>query len=208
MPSDLTLILRSIAALGVDYVRWTQMVPMIFGWTFLILGIGILGALGFQTDIDAALQAAAANPEGAGFLIRGIEALFVRLEEGPGLTWERFSGWVMGGWAIASLLLMLLSGVMRQLRGPRPPVALARRAVWSLGALAIVWLILVLLIAGPLSTPGQTGASLLIATLWCVVVFGLTVWALLVGEVLGKVRDLIDPSRATPPPPPPPPVPT
>ena len=120
---------RQLAGLALDYLRWTQMLPMIAAWTFFGLMIVALLLTNFQ-DVAMPLT---------GRLLLLAERLFGP-SDGAGFGQSDASGAlhftdedilpiVYRGWALLALAGWLLGMVWRRMVGPRPPLALRRKMI-------------------------------------------------------------------------------
>lgn len=142
------LVTAFIGVLG--YLRWTQLVPMLVAWVFLLIMVGAMLLVNFQE------QSFALAEQGLGLY----ERVFGPLEPGetaapqappdqaPAADGDSASGavhfsgddivaWLMPYWLFASLAGWLLGGLRSMLFGPRPGMPLSRKLVIAAAAAAL-----------------------------------------------------------------------
>ncbi|MBW7861813.1 MAG: hypothetical protein H3C33_12020 [Rhodocyclaceae bacterium] len=191
----------TVVAIAIDYLRWTQLVPMVIVWGFLILLVGVMLLVSFQSDLDQAI----------GLVAERWPGLFARIETavesfgaaGGAEAWAadgrfRFTDedllpWVLRGWAILALALQAATALLglfasgprtrtpwrRKLLASAVPAALCSTAffaVWRFGGQTFQgelpdWL------------PLFVGLPLFA---WLV-----SAWCLSVSHVLARVRDAL-----------------
>lgn len=120
---------RQLAGLALDYLRWTQMLPMIAAWTLFGLMIAALLLTNFQ---DAAMPL-------TGRVLLLVERLFGPLDgnefgqsDDAGalhFTEEDILPFVYRTWALLALAGWLLGMIWRARFGARPPVPLRRKLI-------------------------------------------------------------------------------
>lgn len=138
--SEAVSVPRVLAGLAIDYLRWTQLIPMITAWTFLLLTVGAMLLVSFQQESFSLIERGAA----------GYERIFGSIEpeqsaERPASETEsedrsvaagdaavRFSSedfmpWVLKAWAIVALAGWLLGMLRTRIFGPREPIDLRRK---------------------------------------------------------------------------------
>ena len=156
-PPEHVHLLRALASLALDYLRWTQLVPMLFAWTFLLLLAGALLLTNFQ---DASFS----------LLERGM-TLYERVagpfddepppvEAGPGAAPESAPGSapddavhfsdedilpvVLRAWGLLALVGWLFGVLRTLLFGPREPARLGRKlriaAYCAAGCSGLMWI--------------------------------------------------------------------
>jgi hypothetical protein len=203
-PPEHVHLLRALASLALDYVRWTQLVPMLFAWTFLLLLVGALLLTNFQ---DASFS----------LLERGM-TLYERIagpfEEGPApdppippsdpasenpaadgadgalrFSDEDIMPVVLRAWGLLALVGWLFGVLRTLLFGPREPARLGRKlriaAYVAAGCSGLMW------IAYLLGSETFHGSAAGWAALFTGVPFGvwlISAWSLGVGHAIGAVQ--------------------
>ena len=131
-PSNETVsVPRVLAGLAIDYFRWTQLVPMITAWAFLLIMVGAMLLVNFQQQSFSLIEWGATT----------YERFFGPLEPAPAARTEsggpedgviRFSAedfmpWVLRAWAILALAGWLLGMLRAVFFGPRGSMRLKRK---------------------------------------------------------------------------------
>lgn len=134
-----------LAGLALDYFRWTQLVPMIMAWTFLLLMVAAMLVVNFQQQsfglLDAGVRlyerfagplepvdagpSAAADPATAGEPERDPGAGEVTFDEGD------VEPLVLKIWGVVALAGWLLGMAWRLLFGPPPRLSLKRKLAFA-----------------------------------------------------------------------------
>jgi hypothetical protein len=192
---DFFIIVKLLAKLGLDYVRWTQFVPMILGWAFaLLMTLGILLVV-FQGGIDTLLERTEPAVERILGPAPGTGTNGISSGDGPGLqfTEDDIVPWVLRVWGWLAFAGWIVSILRTMLFGPRTPWSLRRKikiAGAGAGSLAGIILTAYLLI-GDLS--GNTLPQLMVpfillpAGLWIV-----SIWSLSVSRFIDFLQATID----------------
>lgn len=193
--SDFVLIAKLLAKLGLDYIRWTQLVPMVIGWAFALIMVIGMSLVAFQGEIDSMLERA--EP--------AIERLLGPAPEAPAevsssdesatiqVTDDDILPWIYRIWGGLALLGWILSIIRTKLFGPKPPRKLKRKIVIT--AIACISytgvLILIYLFIGDFS--GNTGPELLVPfVLLPILLFIVSVWGLSISHIIDKLHEEID----------------
>jgi len=128
---------RQLAGLALDYLRWTQMLPMIAAWTFFGLMIAALLLTNFQ---DVAMP----MTERLLLLVERLFGPFDGAEFGQSdasgalhFTDEDILPMVYRAWALLALVAWVLGMIWRALFGARPAVPLRRTLIRAAVAAAI-----------------------------------------------------------------------
>jgi len=136
--TDAVSVPRVLIGLAIDYFRWTQMVPMITAWAFLLVMVGAMLLVNFQqqsfsliewgaTTYDRVFGPAQAESE----LPTPKTGDASDRAEGGAVTFsdEDFMPWVLKAWAIMALAGWLLGMLRAVVFGPREPMRLKRKLV-------------------------------------------------------------------------------
>lgn len=200
-PPEHVHLLRALASLALDYLRWTQLVPMLFAWTFLLLLVGALLLTNFQDASFSLFERGVTVYERfAGPLA---EAAPADAAETPDVTPDSpntsgetvgtttFTGddimpVVLRGWALLALVGWLFSVLRSMLFGPREPARLLPKlriaAYCAAGCSGLMW------IAYLLGSETFNGGPLGWALLFIGVPLGawlVSLWSMGIGHVIG-----------------------
>lgn len=202
---------RPALGLVIDYLRWTQLVPMAMAWAFMLLMVAALLVTNFQQQSFSLIE----------WGVTGYERLFGPIEQesqqaasqtvatpaGPQDGSEdesdedggiRFSEadvepWVMKIWGLLALGGWVLGLLRAWLFGPRSPMSLKRKLAWAaLAAAAASALCFAAWLFGSETFHGSAiaWAALFIgapALVWCI-----SAWGLSVSHLLDFVRARIE----------------
>ena len=187
---DHKVIAKVIVHYALDYVRWTQLVPMILGWAFAIVMVLALFLIGFQGEIDALLSGADSTIENW----IGVDPETSQTEtESSGtvtVTGDTFATWVYRIWGAVALAGWLYSIIRTQLFGPKPP-ARWKRKIYRAGIASLLFvgfLILGTLIIGGVS--GNTHWELMVPfVLLPFLLFVVSFWGISVSHLITKIQN-------------------
>ena len=208
-------LVRALASLALDYLRWTQLVPMLFAWTFLLLIVAALLLTNFQDASFALLE------RGIGVYERVVGPLDLAppgvtegetastTEAAPGsadgaaageepgaepvpattFTDEDIMPVVLRAWALLALVGWLFGVLRSMLFGPREPRRLwpkLRIALYvAIGCSGLMW------IAYALGTSTFNGGIAGWALLFTGIPLGVwlvSVWSLTFGHLVGRLQ--------------------
>lgn len=129
-------ILRSIAAAAIDYLRWTQLVPMVTLWVFLLLMALTMLFVSFQSESMNLLQDLQARYPGLSENIAEWSGGDAAAPDGSAhdlgegrlhLTDEDIMPLVLKAWAVLALVGSVLGSLRTRMFGAKPPTPLARK---------------------------------------------------------------------------------
>lgn len=200
-PPEHVHLLRALASLALDYVRWTQLVPMLLAWTMLLLTVGALLLTNFQdasfsliergvgvyerwigpidsvagpaTDPASATQADPRHQAGS------------ENEESLRFTDEDLFPVVLRTWALLALVGWLFGVLRTLLFGPRKPTPLARKLritfYAAAGCSGLMWIAYAL---GSSTFHGSVAGWAMLFIGGPLLVWGISAWSLLVGRLV------------------------
>ena len=176
--------------LVLDYVRWTQFVPMLVAWAFILLGVGMMALVNFQETGFTVVEWLVATWERYPWLPRLGEAVDTTESGGLRLDGDGFREVVLAGWAGISAVLLVLSLARRALFGPADPMPFRRKLGWLVAALALIWLALAgIYLLGSETFHGPPWHWFLGFTLACGGLFVVSAYSLAWGHFLGWVQE-------------------
>lgn len=191
---------RMLLGIGLGYLRWTQLVPMIVVWGFTF--IGLLGAIlvSFQEQSITALawlhQATAPIPglhDAIGRWMQDSGA--ITSSGGIHLTDEQLTPLMVRGWALLSLALFLFSGIWRWITNsaPRPRRPLRKKILWAaLASIAVVALTILVLMMGGAGNDINPSEMILMGIIGMAILWSVAIYSLTVAHVLGWLIELVD----------------
>jgi len=190
MSNDLSLAARAAARLAVDYLKWTQLVPMIVAWAFLLLVVALLALVNFQEQSFTVVEALVVAwdrlpwlPRLDGAVVKGADGTLLLDDQG-------FRSTVLGVWGGVATVLFLLSQLWALVSGPRPPARFAGRLAVLAGALAAAWCaLLAIYLFGSETFHGGLWQWLLLFTGGCLAVGVVSLYSLGIAQVLELVSD-------------------
>lgn len=117
-------LLRFGFELGIDYLRWTQLVPMLIAWTILLISLAAILLLNFQGIAESIL-----------FTLMGLLERFDLLEKLPAEDQEfsisldegDLKGFVTKAWIVLAAIGYVLGKLLTLITGPRPMMPLRRQ---------------------------------------------------------------------------------
>lgn len=192
--TDFTAIAKLLAKLTLDYVRWTQLIPMIFGWAFVFIMISAIFLVIFQGDIDTLLQRAEPTierllgpaPETDSTVQSADEASTINL------TGNDIIPWIYRIWGILAFAGWIFSIVRTKIFGPKPPRSLKRKiGTAGIAVLIFTGTLLFAFMIGNFS--GNTKAELMIPfILLPILLFIVSTWGLSISHIIDKLHLEID----------------
>lgn len=175
-----------IAGLLIDYLRWTQLVPMIFAWAFLLFSVAAVVAINFQQSVEAVVLPILDVFDAWEWLEE------VADEDGQvsiSLGDADIKGFVYKAWAALAAVGYLLGMLVSLVTGPRPPMPLGRKlvlaavpAVLASAAFFLAWLF------GSETFTGAAAGWVAMFLIGPLVVWLISAYSLSVGHVLEHVK--------------------
>ncbi len=188
--------IKLIVSLGLDYIRWTQLAPLITVWLF---ALGIVAAILVVENVDAVMDAIDAVLMWISGLPVVGEALLAKMESMAGedgrieLGGHELKAAVLRIWSIGSLTLMILALLIRWIFGPFKPWSLKRKLA-TVALICAVWVVAVVisfvLTQGDLE--GEGFAMFMTFALQGLVLFIINLWFLSVSHFIGWIQRLIN----------------
>jgi len=181
-----------LTALGllVDYLRWTQLTPMVLAWAALLGLLVVFAFVNFQAEGLTALEALARLWERYPWLPR-IEDPGTTTDDGAWhLDGESLRGPVLAAWGVISMVLWGLAWLWRLVSGAGTPWPLRRKLKVALGAGAAAWLAFVALylLSSETFHDGPVRWLLTFAAL-CALPVIVSMYSLTVAHVLGRLSE-------------------
>lgn len=200
--TDAVSVPRVLAGLAIDYFRWTQLIPMVTAWTFLLLMVGAMLLVSFQQQSFSLIEWGAST----------YERVFGPIESDPPSTPagsapaaqtesdgaqdgvirfsdEDFMPWVLRAWGIAALAGWLLGMLFAAVFGPREPMRLGSKlALAAIPAVVCVVLFGIAYFFGSEEFHGSPVGWMLMFTGFPLGVWLVSAYSLAVAHVLDMLR--------------------
>ena len=132
-----TYILKLLLSLGLGYMRWTQLTPMLLMWGFALLMLLALTFVNFQQQTISALASLLEWLTQLPLVGTRIASFLSGESTGIHLNTGDFESLVLSTWAVASLALMLAGMVISWLFGPFRPWTLKRKIVLAAAGMVL-----------------------------------------------------------------------
>ena len=191
---DQKVIAKVIAHFTLDYVRWTQLVPMVIGWAFAIIMVLALLLVAFQGEIDSMLtRAEPAIERWFGAPAEVNEAQHGDESGTIEITDDNIMPWIYRIWGGFAFIGWIFSMIRTKLFGPKPPKKLRKKifhaGIASLGFVAL--LTFGTMVLG--GTTGNTSFELMVPfVLLPILLFVVSVWGLSISHIITKIQGEID----------------
>ncbi len=194
-------VLRYLISIVLDYIRWSQMVPMILAWAFILLALAAMTFINFEETSVPILVWLAGFWEKYEWLPAIDLSAYEQADGSIRITDELLQPAILKAWGIISLVLLVIDLLRTSFSGQREHKTLSRKlliaaiacAILSVGFLLNYWL----------SNESYNGGSAGWVTLFIgapALVWLISAYSLSVGHLLNKVNGLLidrddDPGR-------------
>jgi hypothetical protein len=197
--SRFDLVARSVTGLILGYIRWTQLLPMILAWTFLLLVLGVMFLSVFMNEVPSLMEASLNWLVQAGWLQKPAHEALLAEPQALRFDHHDIREFVIRAWTGLAGVLLVLSMIIRKLFGPTEPLP-----YWV--KIAIVMLLAVIVFLGALGIyqhkpelfQGAFGSWLAIFVGGPMVVLLISVCSLTVSHMLYRLECWVDPLGVTP----------
>jgi len=180
-----THILKLLLSLGLNYMRWTQLVPMLMMWGAALAMLLALTFVNFQEQTFSALETFVQ------WLMRlpivGDRITPLLTDEGSELHVNSgdFKSFVLRAWSVTSLVFMLASMAFSALFGPFKPWPLKRKFLFvSLGVVVLLAGFIFNYFAGPENFNGDASAWMFNFSMISLLVFIVSAYCMSVSHFL------------------------
>lgn len=193
--TDLKQIAKTLVNLFLDYVRWTQLVPMVFGWIFAVVMILALLLIGLEGEINSLLEKA--EPYAVQYFGDATETPIdgeISAESSSvQITEDGIVTWIYRIWGVLAFIGLLINIIRTKLFGPKPQKGLRRKiAIAGIGAISYV----ILLFLGYMLIGDFSGNTLIELTVPFILLpfllFIISVWGLSVSHIISKLQLFLD----------------
>jgi len=186
---------RVLVSVALDYLRWTQLIPMITAWGFLLIMVAAMLLVNFQQQSFDLIDSSVRLYERILGPVEPVEQPQASAEPQP-VTWteDDFKPLMIRIWGLLAAAGWLLGMVSRLLFGQRPRASLGRKLVRAgLAGLVCSALFLFAYFFGSESFEGPFWQWLLLFFGFPLIVWCVSAWSLTIGWAIGRVQDrLVD----------------
>ena len=182
-------ILKLLLSLGLGYMRWTQLTPMLLIWGFGLLMLLALTFTNFQEQTFSALEYFLEWLVRLPIMGEHIAQLLFDESTTTHITTSGFKSFVLSAWAIVSLVFMLASFILSSLFGPFQPWSLKRKIL--IAGAGVVFLLVGMVsnyYVAPQNFNGAASAWILNFSLVSLLVFGVSAYCLAVAHFLAYLN--------------------
>jgi AcrR family transcriptional regulator len=197
-PPEHVHLLRALASLALDYLRWTQLVPMLLAWTCLLLVVAALLLTNFQDASFSVIERGVQVYERWIGPIESTEADASSDRQDPAMaepdgalrfTDEDIFPVVLRAWALLALIGWLFGVLRTMLIGPREPTPLARKlriaAYSAAGCSGLMWISYAL---GSSTFHGSATGWAVLFIGGPVLVWAISAWSLWIGQLVCRLQ--------------------
>ncbi len=185
-------LLKSVLSLGLNYMRWTQLTPMLITWGVALAMLAAITLVNFQEQVLS----------GLGILLQWLTQLPVVGEYATEMmsdqrgethvTTSDFKSFLLKGWSILSLAFMLTSMAISAVFGPFQPWTLKRKLLFtSLGVLLLLTGLVSNYYANTQIFNGKASGWMLNFSLISLAVFLVSTYCLSISHFLGFLNDAL-----------------
>lgn len=141
-------VLRYLVSIGLDYIRWSQMVPMILAWAFILLALTAMTFINFQETSVSILAWLSGIWEKYEWLPSIDLSAYEQADGSIRITDELLQPAILKAWGVISLVLLVIDLLRTSFSGQREHKTLSRKlliaaigcAILSVGFLLNYWL--------------------------------------------------------------------
>jgi hypothetical protein len=185
-------ILRLLLSLGLGYLRWTQLTPMLLIWGFGLLMLLALIFVNFQEQTLSALEYFLEWFMQLPVVGERITLLLSDESTATHMTATDLESFIFSAWAVLSLVFMLAGFVLSSLFGPFKPWTLKRKIlIAGAGAVLLLAGMAVNYYAAPKNFNGDASSWMLNFSLISLLVFGVSAYCLSVAHFLAYLNEAL-----------------
>jgi len=182
-------ILKLLLSLGLGYMRWTQLTPMLLIWGFGLLMLLALTFVNFQEQTFTALEYLLEWLMQLPVVGEHITQLLSDESTATRITTSDFKSFVLSAWAVLSLVFMLAGFILSTLFGPFQPWTLKRKIqIAGAGVVLLLAGMAVNYFAVPQNFNGEASAWMFNFSLISLLVFGVSAYCLSVAHFLAYLN--------------------
>ena len=188
-------LLNIVASLVIDYLRWTQLAPMVTMWLFALLMLVAMFFVNNQEASFKALESVSLWIEGLPWLGDALAAQKASMADEQGhisLDGDDFKAFALKAWGVISLVFWVLALIANWLFGPFKPWPLMRKlGVAALACLGLLLGFVAVYLADSEQFNGGAGSWVLMFSAVATLVLIVSAWCLSIAHALGLLNRLI-----------------
>ena len=184
--------LKSLLSLGLGYLRWTQLTPMVLMWGFGLLMLLALTFVNFQEQSLSLLGSFLEWLTRLPIIGEHVIQLLSDKDTSTHMATNNIESFIFSAWAVLSLVFFLAGMVLSLLFGPFQPWTLKRKILLA-GAGVVVLLagLVVNYYVVPQNFNGEASAWMLNFSLISLLVFVVSAYCLSVAHFLGYLNQVL-----------------
>ena len=186
---------KLLAAVAIDYLRWTQLMPMVFAWFIAVGVVSLFVVLAFQADISNYIERNEARIEQV--VERWWGPVKTQDEEGAQangskINTDAIKSFIYKAWAVLAFVAYILALLRNAVFGKPKPIGLKRKLV-IVGVAAMISGVLAFMLALVMGLANDQSILALIVglLLYAIVLWLVSAYSLSVNHLLLKLRDLL-----------------
>jgi len=185
-------ILKLLLSLGLGYMRWTQLTPMLLIWGFGLLMLLALTFVNHQEQTFSALDYFLEWTMQLPVVGERITPLLSDESTATNITTSDFKSFVLSAWAVLSLAFMLAGFILSSLLGPFQPWTLKRKIlIAGAGVVLLLAGMAANYYAAPQNFNGEASAWMLNFSLIALLVFVVSAYCLSVAHFLAYLNEAL-----------------
>lgn len=182
-------ILKSLLTLGIDYIRWTQLTPMIMIWGFILIMFIAMVFVNFQHQTVATMETLLNSIFQLPFIGESVRQFFTTENNNYHLTTAEIKSWIFTLWSIGSLIFMFLGLLFSYIRKPANPRTLKQKLKITFFAVLLLFVgFMVNYYAEPTNFNGAASGWILNFSLIALIVFIVSSYSLSVSHFLNYLN--------------------
>ena len=179
---------KLLASVAIDYLRWTQMIPMVFAWCIGVAVVFVFVAIAFQGEISGYIERNEDRIEQA------VERWWgpINTDSEAKIDTAAVKAFIYKSWAVLALVAYLLALLRNAVFGKPAPISLKRKLVIvAMAAMVCVGLAFILILIMGLAS-GQSVSGLVVGLfLYALLLWLVSAYSLSVNHILLKFRDML-----------------
>ena len=185
-------ILKLLLSLGLGYMRWTQLTPMLLIWGFGLLMLLALTFVNYQEQTFSALEYFLEWTMQLPVVGERITPLLSDESTATNMTTSDFKSFVLSAWAVLSLAFMLAGFILSSILGPFQRWTLKRKLlIAGAGVVLLLAGMAVNYYAAPQNFNGEASAWMLNFSLISLLVFVVSAYCLSVAHFLAYLNEAL-----------------